>query len=147
MNSPEPSSPIMWPQPPQPLSEPSGLMSLQLEPVPEMSTIPPRERAQEAQRGQGPARSTQLLTEERGQTPAPGSPPGLTTQSCRDNGAQLLPCLKVEGLGFKEASIYTEPFSGRRRTTRACLLAQLSDNLPHRVPTMCQGLCWTLFTQ
>ena len=31
----------MWPQPPQPLSEPSGLMSLQLEPVPEMSTIPP----------------------------------------------------------------------------------------------------------
>ena len=41
VSSPEPSSPIMWPQPPQPLSEPSGLMSLQLEPVPEMSTIPP----------------------------------------------------------------------------------------------------------
>lgn len=49
VSSPEPSSPIMWPQPPQPLSEPSGLISLQLEPVPEMSTMPPGERAQEAQ--------------------------------------------------------------------------------------------------
>lgn len=58
VSSPEPSSPIIWPQPPQPLSEPSGLMSLQLEPVPEMSTMPPGERAREAQCGQGPAQSS-----------------------------------------------------------------------------------------
>lgn len=31
----------MCPQPPQPVCEPSGLMSLQLEPVPEISTMPP----------------------------------------------------------------------------------------------------------
>lgn len=31
----------MCPQPPQPVSDPSGLMSLQLEPVPEIRTMPP----------------------------------------------------------------------------------------------------------
>lgn len=68
MSSPEPSSPIIWPQPPQPLSEPSGLMSLQLEPVPEMSTIPPGERAREAQCGQGPEQSSFQLRKDRTET-------------------------------------------------------------------------------
>lgn len=40
---PEPSSPIMWPQPPQLTCEPSGLTNLQLEPVPEIKTMPPAE--------------------------------------------------------------------------------------------------------
>lgn len=33
----------MWPQPPQPTCEPSGLTSLQFEPVPEIRTTPPAE--------------------------------------------------------------------------------------------------------
>ena len=41
---PDPSSPIMWPQPPQPICEPSGFTNLQLEPVPDISTTPPTER-------------------------------------------------------------------------------------------------------
>lgn len=40
---PDPSSPIMWPQPPQPICEPSGLTNLQLEPVPDIKTTPPAE--------------------------------------------------------------------------------------------------------
>lgn len=40
---PEPSSPIMWPQPPQLTCEPSGLTNLQVEPVPEIKTTPPAE--------------------------------------------------------------------------------------------------------
>lgn len=35
----------MWPQPPQPTCEPSGLTNLQLEPVPEIKTMPPAETA------------------------------------------------------------------------------------------------------
>lgn len=79
--SPEPSSPIMWPQPPQPLSEPSGLMSLQLEPVPEMSTIPPGERAWEAQWGQGPVLCQQLQEiKDRSQSQVKGSLPSVVVQ-------------------------------------------------------------------
>ncbi len=39
---PEPSSPNMWPHPPQRgATPPDGLSSWQLEPVPDISTIPP----------------------------------------------------------------------------------------------------------
>lgn len=44
---PDPSSPIMWPQPPQPICEPSGLTNLQLEPVPDINTTPPAEKKRE----------------------------------------------------------------------------------------------------
>lgn len=83
LSSPEPSSPIMWPQPPQPLSEPSGLMSLQLEPVPEMSTIPPGERAHGAQCGQRTAHSARTASNGRKDKHQPG--PGIATQPCREN--------------------------------------------------------------
>lgn len=43
---PEPSSPIIWPQPPQPTCVPSGLTSLQFEPVPDITTIPPMTKRQ-----------------------------------------------------------------------------------------------------
>ena len=39
--SPDPSSPSMWPQPPQPWLEPSGLTRRQFDPVPDISTTPP----------------------------------------------------------------------------------------------------------
>jgi len=42
---PLPSSPRKLPQPPQLAVDPSGLRRRQLEPVPEMSTMPPMEKA------------------------------------------------------------------------------------------------------
>lgn len=101
----------MWPQPPQPLSEPSGLMSLQLEPVPEMSTIPPGERARGLSVAKGPNRAAASHWEkyDRNQ-PHSG---GITTQPPRtnsplascpgDRGRTWLPANQTSNyLGFTE---------------------------------------------
>ncbi len=41
----------MWPQPPQPTCVPSGLTSLQFEPVPDITTIPPMTKRQTDRKG------------------------------------------------------------------------------------------------
>lgn len=134
MSSPEPSSPIIWPQPPQPLSEPSGLMSLQLEPVPEMSTIPPGERAQEAQCGQGPEQSSFQPRKNRTETSPRPKDHHLVLQEKKLSLASFLLKGCVFGrvgcggglLALGEIPVTYSPSLGTERTMSLCLLSQLA---------------------
>lgn len=130
MSSPEPSSPIIWPQPPQPLSEPSGLMSLQLEPVPEMSTIPPGERAREAQCSQGPEQSSFQLRKNRTETSPRPKDHHLVLQKKTDPASFLLKGCVFEAGDVEGACWLSEKLQSHiallwgQRGLSLCLLAQ-----------------------
>ena len=77
-------------------------MSLQLEPVPEMSTIPPGKRTGGSVWLTLHRAQSFRLTKGRTET-SPSK--GITTQLWGENPAQLVSCLKMVGLGLKRTPV------------------------------------------